>query len=367
MEARFVGIFLPDQVVEETRVILDIGGADFVARGARVLDPGWKRVEPTARPRQRGAGGEETRRPGSLPPLTAGQDGPCRSAWRCVEKETQPPRPYDDATLLAAMKNAGREIEDDALAPAMKASGLGTPATRAEIIEKLIRTGYVERQRKQLRATAKGLALIGLVAEPLRSPELTASWEQRLKDVEQGQGQAEDFYRDIVAWVRHLIPVVTQGAALTPEQAAAAGPGQPRGKRGGSRQAPPARATDLGLCPLCKQGKVLETAKAFGCSRYTEGCGLTLWKTLAGLKLDKALIRQLLAEGRTARVEGFVAKTGRPFAARLKLDQDGKVAFDFEGPSAERVPSPSPVAASPGAVGSGSGEPAGEAGFPRGH
>ena len=102
------------------------------------------------------------------------------------------------------------------------------------------------------------------MTEPLRSPGLTASWEQRLKDVEQGQGEAEDFYRDIVAWWCKLIPVVTQGAALTPAQAAAAGPGQPRGKRGGSRQAPPARATDLGLCPLCKQGRVLETAKAFG-------------------------------------------------------------------------------------------------------
>lgn len=358
--ARFVAIFLPDEQVEETRVILDIGGADFVARGSRVLDPGWKRVEP---PRRVMAGGENEE--AVLPLLTPGQSVHV-TGLEVVEKETQPPRPYDDATLLAAMKSAGREIEDDALASAMKESGLGTPATRAAIIEKLIRSGYVERQRKHLRVTAKGLALIGLVAEPLRSPELTASWEQRLKDVEQGQGQAEDFYRDIVAWVRHLIPVVTQGAALTPVQTAAAGPGQPRGRRGGPRYPNPARATDLGLCPLCKKGEVLETAKAFECSRYAEGCGLTLWKSFAGLRLDKKLIRQLLAEGRTDRVEGFVSKTGRPFGARLKLDQDGRVTFDFEGPSTERVPSPSPVAASPGAVGSGSGEPAGEAGLPLG-
>ena len=270
------------------------------------------------------------------------------------------------ATLLAAMKSAGREIEDDALASAMKASGLGTPATRAEIIEKLIRSGYVERQRKQLRATPKGLALIGLVAEPLRSPELTANWEQRLKDVEQGQGRAEDFYRDIVAWVRHLIPLVAQGPALTPEQAAAAGPGRTRGKRGGPRHASPARATDLGLCPICKKGEVLETAKAFGCSRYAEGCGLTLWKTLAGLRLEKPLIRQLLAEGRTEKVEGFVAKTGRPFAARLKLDEAGRIAFDFEGSPAGRVSGPPPVAAREGSVGRGSGQPAGASGVPRG-
>lgn len=358
---RFVAIFLPDEQVEETRVTLDIGGADFIARGSRVLDPGWKRVDPRLRAIE-GAEDEE----GVLPPLTSGQTVHV-TGLEVVERETQPPRPYDDATLLAAMKSAGREIEDDALATAMKASGLGTPATRAEIIEKLIRSGYVERQRKQLRATTKGLALVGLVAEPLRSPELTANWEQRLKDVEQGQGQAEDFYRDIVAWVRHLIPVVAQGGALTPEQAVAASRGQARGKRDGLRHANPARATDLGLCPLCKKGEVLETAKAFGCSRYTEGCGLTLWKTLAGLRLDKDLIRQLLAEGRTDRVEGFVAKTGRLFAARLRLDQDGKVAFDFEGPPAGRIPSPSPAAVPQGGVGSGSGEPPGQSGVPLGH
>ena len=89
----------------------------------------------------------------------------------------EPPRSYTDATLLAAMKNAGREIEDYSLAEAMKKTGLGTPATWAEIIEKLIRTEYVQRERKQLRATEKGRALIALVAEPLRSPALTAEWE----------------------------------------------------------------------------------------------------------------------------------------------------------------------------------------------
>jgi DNA topoisomerase III len=347
--ARFVAIFLPDEQVEETRVILDIGSADFIARGTRVLEPGWKRVEPGQH------ASEEGDEEGVLPPLPPGETVHVTDL-EVVEKETQPPRPYNDATLLAAMKNAGREIEDDALAAAMKASGLGTPATRAAIIEKLVRSGYVERQRKQLRATLKGQALIGLVAGPLRSPELTANWEQRLKDVEQGQSQAEDFYRDIVAWVSELIPLVTQGAALTPEQAFAARGGQPRANRGGSRQANPSRATKLGPCPRCKLGEVVESAKAFGCSRYAEGCGLTLWKTMAGLRLDKALIRQLLIDGRTDRVEGFVSKTGRSFAARLRLDQEGKVTFDFDGPpvlSTEAVP----VKAENGVVGETKGEP----------
>lgn len=330
--ARFIAVFLPDEQVEETRVILDIGGAEFIARGSRVLDPGWKRVEPRRRAVEGAEDGE-----GVLPPLTPGQTVQV-TGLEVVEKETQPPRPYDDATLLAAMKNAGREIEDDALASAMKESGLGTPATRAEIIEKLVRTGYVERQRKQLRATVKGKALIGLVAEPLRSPELTAKWEHRLKEVEQGQGCVGDFYRDIVTWVRDLIPTVGQGAALTPEQVAAARSSQSNGKHEGPMTAKSPQATALGICPLCKKGEVVETAKAFGCSRYAEGCGLTLWKTLAGRKLDMDQVRQLLAEGRTGKLDGFVSKAGRPFAAHLRLGQDGKVGFDFDGPPAGRVP-----------------------------
>jgi len=217
---RFVAVFLPDQQVEETRVLLDIGGETFIAKGSRVLEQGWKRVDPPRRKAPAGSAPTDAgdhAEPGPLPTLEQGQtvhvDG-----LELQQKETQPPRPFEDATLLSAMKQAGREIEDDALAAAMKDSGLGTPATRAEIIEKLIRIGYVERQRKQLRATDKGKALIGLVAEPLRSAELTAGWEQRLKDVEQGRADATAFYRDICDMVAGLIPQVAAGAALTTEQ-----------------------------------------------------------------------------------------------------------------------------------------------------
>jgi DNA topoisomerase-3 len=331
---RFVAVFLPDQVVEETQVTLDIGGATFLARGSRELEEGWKRAEPrrpSAPNEGDGTAADETRRP--LPPLTEGQTVHVES-MEIQEKETLPPRPYEDATLLAAMKNAGREIEDEALASAMKDRGLGTPATRAETIEKLIRTGYVERKGKQLRATEKGHALIGLVAEPLKSPELTAAWEQRLKDIEQGEAAVDAFYGDIVAFVRDLVPKVAEGPALTPEQAATARAAGPRAKGRGGR-GPAVRPSGLGTCPVCGQGEVTETAKAYGCSRYRDGCGLTIWKTVAGLKLRKDQVRQLLTQGHTDRIEGFQSKAGRPFAARLKLSKVGKVEFDFDSSPAE--------------------------------
>lgn len=355
---RFVAVFLPDQRIEETRVEIAIGDATFLARGALVLEPGWKRAEAAGRAPRRGepAPGaapvegdavDETGESGVLPPLVQGQELAVDSL-EVQEKETQPPRHYDDSTLLAAMKNAGREIEDDALAAAMKQSGLGTPATRAEIIEKLIRTRYVERQRKQLHATAKGIALIGLVAPALRSPELTAEWEQRLKDVEHGELPVEVFDRDIVGFLRELVPQIAQGPAMSAEQVAAeraerpAGKGAKTGRVGGTRKSgrssrggasegsTASQAAGLGACPICREGEMTENARAYGCSRYREGCGFTVWKTVAGLTLTQDQVQRLVAEGRLPRLEGFTSKAGKPFGAGLRLDAAGKVVFDFE-------------------------------------
>ncbi|MCP3877518.1 MAG: DNA topoisomerase III, partial [Sulfitobacter sp.] len=336
---RFVGVFLPDQVVEETAVTLDIGGATFVAKGSVVQQAGWKQVETNGAKGEGAAGAEQHKGEDGrqvLPPLKEGQTVHVKR-MEVLEKETQPPRPYTDATLLAAMKNAGREIEDDSLAEAMKQTGLGTPATRAEIIEKLIRTEYVQRERKQLRATEKGRALIGLVAEPLRSPELTAEWEQQLKEVEEGKRPAAEFYRGIVEFIRERVPEVAEGPALSSEQVAAARERQP-GSKGKGRKGTGVQPTGLGGCPLCKAGEIVETAKAYGCSRYRAGCRLTIWKTVAGLKLTKKQVGQLLREGRTERIEGFTSKAGKPFAARLKLGKGFKVEFDFaDGPRREAL------------------------------
>ncbi len=338
--ARFVGVFLPDQVVEETAVILDIGGAVFVAKGSVVLEEGWKRVEPGG-PKGEGAAGAEQDKGEdgrqALPPLQHGQTVHVQR-MEVLEKETQPPKPYTDATLLAAMKNAGRDIEDESLAEAMKQTGLGTPATRAEIIEKLIRTGYVQRERKQLRSTEKGQALIALVAEPLRSPELTAEWEQQLKEVEEGNRPAGEFYRSIVGFIQGLVPQVSDGPALSPEQVAATKE-RYTGRRGKGGRRGSVRPAGLGGCPLCKAGEIVETAKAYGCSRYRQGCGFTIWKRVAGLKLAKTHIERLLGQGRTERIEGFTSKAGKPFAAALTLGEGFKVEFDFtDGPRQNAAP-----------------------------
>ncbi len=326
--ARFVAIFLPDQVVEQTTVTLAIGEATFTARGSVELEPGWRVVEPRRDDRD-----DDERQ--VIPPLQQGQVVHV-NRLEVVEKETQPPKHYTDATLLAAMKHAGREIDDDALADSMKDSGLGTPATRAEILERLIRSDYVRRERKSLKSTEKGRALIGLVVEPLRSPELTAGWEQQLKEIEAGRYAAEAFYQSITDFVRELIPQVAEGAALSPAQVAEA-TAQRRTRKGKGRGR--SSRTALGTCPLCKQGQIVEHAKAFGCNRYREGCKFTIWKVVAGKKLTETQVAALLSRGYTGRLKGFKSKAGKTFEACLKLDSGFKVTFDFEGRVARRMTS----------------------------
>ncbi len=325
---RFVAIFLPDQVVEQTIVTLDIGGAAFVARGSIQLETGWRVAEPPRRDP------EDAERQ-VIPPLRQGQTVHV-NRLEVVEKETQPPKPYTDATILAAMKHAGRDIDDDALADTMKDTGLGTPATRAEIIERLIRSGYVQRERKSLKSTEKGRALIDLVAEPLRSPELTAAWEQQLKAVEAGHCPADVFYESITKFVRDLIPQVAEGQALSPEQVAAA-----KTKRGTAKGKTRGRGsvdqTSLGMCPRCKQGQLIETTKAYGCSRYREGCKFVIWKVMAGKKLSENQVKTLLEQGHTSRLKGFTSKAGKKFEASLVLDAESKVTFDFGNRTEKRV------------------------------
>lgn len=178
------------------------------------------------------------------------------------------------------MKNAGRTLEDKDLARAMRTTGLGTPATRAEIIEKLIRTGYLARQGKQLRATEEGRALIAVVAPSLKAPALTAQWEQRLKEVEEGLSPVESFDRGIQDLVLKLIPKVWEGPAFTPAQVSAAREGTPDHRRrpgpnvkntrdrrnlAGANHAParpapkgPKDVGPVGLpCPKCGKGLII--------------------------------------------------------------------------------------------------------------
>jgi DNA topoisomerase-3 len=210
------------------------------------------------------------------------------------------------------METAGKFVEDEELRQAMKESGLGTPATRAAIIERLIKVGYVERETKVLVPTEKGRALVSLLEEsPLSSPELTARWEQRLARMEHGLERRLDFMSDIKGFTTSLV----EGVRVME----------------GEKVASPLRNREpLGACPKCGSA-VFETKKAYSCSAWkTSGCDFAIWKKVSGKRLSEAQARQLLTRGRTGQLKGFNSKAGKPYSAALKLDGDHRVRLEFE-------------------------------------
>jgi DNA topoisomerase III len=315
---RFLAVFHPPARYARTTVVTLVEEERFRSRGKVTLEAGWRGVygllsdAEQQQQRQEEDGENES---AELPPLEQGQKVRCASA-EVEAKETKPPPRYSEATLLSAMETAGKLIDDEELREAMKESGLGTPATRAETIETLIRREYIERAGKDLTPTPKGLQVITMLEEhPLTSPELTGNWEKRLTDIEHGEDDRGKFIKDIEDFTRSTVEKIAEldKEKLRPER------------------------VELGLCPRCgaETGEIIkENSKAYGCtswkSREEPGCGFVIWKRVAGRTLTPELARQLLEEGRTKEViSGFKSRAGKPFRARLVLNDEGKVEFDF--------------------------------------
>jgi len=298
---RFLSIFLPAEVRNETTAIIQIGQHSFRAAGSVIKEQGWTVL--SAQSSQE----EDADEAQQLPLLSQGQNVPKRNE-QLKEGKTTPPRSYDDATLLTAMKSAGQEIEDEDLAAYMKQNGLGTPATRAAIIEKLISVGYVERRKKALLPTVKGKALISQVHPVLKDVALTASWEQQLANIQDGSMPADSFVTALIQFIQGIFPEI----AATPPALAASNPNV------------------YGPCPQCKTGTVRKTIKGAGCSQYKEGCKFSIWGQMNGKKLTDGHIRQLVTRGRTDLIKGFKKKDGSgTYDACLVLTDDFKIRLEF--------------------------------------
>jgi DNA topoisomerase-3 len=314
---RFLAVFFPAARFENTTVITAVRDETFLSKGRVVLEVGWRALYPD------GVGGRKEKEPPVLPPVEVGQE------WRVAkvavkEGETKPPPRYSESALLGAMETAGKFVEDEELRQAMKDSGLGTPATRAATIERLIGVGYLEREKKVLVPTGKGRALIRLLGDSrISSPELTARWEERLAKMEHGTETRPDFMADIGDFVRNLVE-----EARVKEGEKVATPAKRNGKRGASTSK--LSGETVGACPKCG-APVVETKKAFGCSAWKQsGCDFAVWKTVAGKRVSEAQVKQLLAKGRTGQLKGFKSKAGKPFEAALSLDGEYRVKLEFE-------------------------------------
>ena len=316
---RFLAVFHPEAVYERTRVETTVEERVFRTSGRVLVEAGWRSVygeEPRSpEAEEDDSGGDQL-----LPRLEEGEQVETRSV-ESLAKETKPPRRYSEASLLAAMETAGKDIEDETLREAMKESGIGTPATRAAIIERLIQVGYIEREGRALHATEKGVRVIDLLGDQkLTSPELTGEWEHRLAEIERGAESRDSFMKAIERFTTETVAELDDKLKdVTIERA------------------------NLGPCPVCGRD-VIENRKGYSCWTKDDPeahCGFVIWKQKAGKTLSTSVARELMATGRTEKpVTGFRGRSGRGFSAKLKLvqNEDGKWRVEFDEEWATRTP-----------------------------
>ena len=268
---RMLAAFWPACEYDATRVVTRVGEHDFRTNGRVMIRNGWRDVpamENPPRQRKKTKGDEEEE--GPLPPLREG-DTRMTKGTAIREDQTKPPSPHTDASLLAAMETAGRDLEDEELVRQMKGSGIGTPATRAAIIERLLKVGYAQRRGKALTATDKGVLLIGIMPAEIASPEMTGRWELALHDITDGKQDAARFMDGIRNMSRFLVDYARNSSA------AVTFPRDERRKKGTRGSSSAGRIPVEGaVCPVCGKGRIEESPRAFNCSE--PGCGCTLWK-----------------------------------------------------------------------------------------
>ena len=295
---RFLAVFYPAAEHLVTTRITRVEDEPFKTEGKVLVSPGWLAVY------GKEAQGEEA----SLAPVQPNE----KVSTEKVDVNalvTRPPPRYNEATLLSAMEGAGKTIEDDELREAMREKGLGTPATRASIIEGLISERYIHREGRELTPTAKAFSLMtllhGLGVPELFSPELTAEWEFKLAQMEHGKLPRPVFMDEIVAMTEHIV-----GQAKNYE----------------SDTIPGDFATLTQPCPKCG-GEVHEKYKKFQC--MNPSCDFAFWKIMGGRQIEPAEADTVIKEREVGPLEGFRSKMGRPFSAKLKLNDANEVVFDF--------------------------------------
>ena len=295
---RFAAVFFPPAQYENTTRVTRVAGEPFKTEGKILVAPGWLEVY------GREAASEKPEE--NLPAVTQGESVHTEHIEIKIE-QTRPPVRYNEGTVLSAMEAAGKLIEDEELRDAMKEKGLGTPATRAAIIETLISAHYLIRHGKELQPTPKAIQTITLLknAVPeLTSPELTGEWEFRLREIEHRKLTRDAFMRDI----RELTnDIVGKAKHFHPDE-----------------HMPDSEP--FGQCPKCG-APIIERFKSFTCTN--EECDFTIWKTIAGRLLSREEFETLVRDKHVGPLGGFRSRKGKRFHALLKLSDDFKAEFDF--------------------------------------
>ena len=300
---RFIEAFSPDSEEERMLVRFTDGNSTFAWKACRQISLGWKNVQKgkEAEAEKKEDGDEQVL--SSLPNLTEGENLPLVHA-EITEHKTKPKPLYTEATLLSAMENAGKDVEDAESKKAMAECGIGTPATRANIIETLILRDYIRRDKKVIIPTEKGLAVYEIVKDKrIANAEMTGSWELTLAAIEAGQMPPEKFKQGINSYVSTICEELL---SLAPKQ----------------------KSYPTYRCPKCGTESVGIYAKVAKCRH--EGCDFHIFREVCGTLLTEDYIRDLLTTGRTPILKGLTSKAGKKFNARLVLNEDYTTSFEFE-------------------------------------
>ena len=300
---RFIEAFYPDSEEERMQLRFADGTNTFTWKAYRQISLGWKAVQKGKEAEADKKEDDDEQFLSSLPNLSEGEVLPLLNA-DITEHKTKPKPLYTEATLLSAMENAGKEVEDAESKKAMAECGIGTPATRANIIETLILRDYIRREKKAIIPTEKGLAVYEIVKDKkIANAEMTGSWELALAAIEAGKMPSDKFAQGINSYVGTICEELL---SLTPEQ----------------------KFYPVYRCPKCGQQSVGIYAKVAKCRHET--CGFHVFREVCGIHLSEDNIRDLISSGRTPILKGLTSKAGKKFNARLVLGEDYTTSFEFE-------------------------------------
>lgn len=313
---RFIAAFYPDCKVSNTTVLGHVDKVEFKATGKQIIEPGWRVVfdneksDSSANQKSESNKGEADEN--IMPTFEQGEHGPHQPEVQ--EKKTRPPKYFTEATLLRAMETAGKNVDEEELREAMKENGIGRPSTRANIIETLFRRKYIEKKKKNLHATPTGVGLIDTIhSDLLKSAELTGQWEHKLRLIEKGEYDVQQFREELKEMVVGLTNDVLSD----------------KGKKivlpGEKKKSTP---IDLPPCPKCKEGQILKGKKAYGCSTYEDGCDFVLPFAILGKKLTEKQATDLLKKGKTTKMTGILLPgSEEKRAGKFVLTEDFNVSF----------------------------------------
>lgn len=330
---RFIANFYADSKVSTTTVLGKVDQVEFKCSGKQILSPGWRVVYGNTADEEN-KGDEQI-----MPEFVIGESGEHEPSLQ--EKQTTPPKPYTEATLLRAMETAGKQVDDEEIRDLMKDNGIGRPSTRAAIIETLFKRKYIEKQKKNLLPTDIGIRLIQTIhIDLLKSVEMTGMWEKKLRLIEKGEYQTQDFLSEMKSLVAQLVDIVhgdnsrtsigmSEEQQVTTEKKASKKEKEEKEKkpRKPKESAKPVDISEV-KCPMC-QKQMLEGKSAWGCSGYKEGCQFRVPFEFMHKKLTLTQLAVLCKKKQTGVINGFVDEVGVKRSGKIVLSDAGQLGLEM--------------------------------------